>query len=165
MQTTLARHANIAARSKGVAAKGHVAPSRGGIVARRGVVGRRNNGMAVVSAGLNDNIFVNAVASAVTVAIPVAISVVTAEKSDDEFSRLQTPAGYIPIAAAVAADAVAHSIPGELFFCFLVISIDTSEKRARFLSPLIKERTYVSSGDGFVGRRARKCVGLRGLVI
>lgn len=110
MQTTLVRHPSIAARPTISAAK-----SRNGVasIAARNV-GRRSN-VVSVSAGLNDNIFVNAVASAVTVAIPVAVSIVTAEKSDDEFARLQTPAGYIPVAAAVAADAVAHSIPGKEF--------------------------------------------------
>lgn len=29
-----------------------------------------------------------------------------------EIERIQTPDGYIPIAAAIGADAIAHSIPG-----------------------------------------------------
>lgn len=113
MQTTLARQASIARPKLSAAKKSQIACRS--IAARRNNISR-SKGAVRVSASLNDNIFVNAIASAVTVAIPVAVSVVTAEKSEEEFSRLTTPAGYIPIAAAVAADAVAHSIPGS--FCF-----------------------------------------------
>ena len=49
--------------------------------------------------------FANAVASAAAVSIPVAVSIVTAEKSDDEFVRTKSVEGLIPIGDAVAADA------------------------------------------------------------
>lgn len=71
------------------------------------------------ASGLDTNIFVNVIESAVAIAIPVAVSIVTAEKSDDEFMRTKSAEGLIPIGAAVAADAVAHSIPGALALFFL----------------------------------------------
>ena len=40
------------------------------------------------------------------------MTTLTAEDTFKEVERLKTPAGFIPVAAAVGADAVAHSIPG-----------------------------------------------------
>jgi hypothetical protein len=59
------------------------------------------------------NVIVEGLASTLAIAVPVAVGALTAEDTDKEIARLQTPAGLIPLGAAVAADAVAHSIPGE----------------------------------------------------
>jgi hypothetical protein len=64
-------------------------------------------------AGLDTNLFVNILASSVCGVVPAAVGVLTAQKSDDEFKKLTTLEGAAPYAAAVVADAVAHSIPGE----------------------------------------------------
>lgn len=64
-------------------------------------------------AGLDTNFFVNAVTSTVCVAIPAAVAVLTSEDTDAELKRLQSVEGAAPFAAAVVADAVAHSIPGK----------------------------------------------------
>jgi hypothetical protein len=58
-------------------------------------------------------VVVEAVISAVALAVPVAVTALTAEDTDKEVARLQTADGLIPLGAAVAADAVAHSIPGK----------------------------------------------------
>ena len=102
MQTALARSA--------------VRPCGFTISPRRVCSSSSRSTVAVRASGLDTNIFVNVVESAVAIAIPVAVSIVTAEKSDDEFMRTKSAEGLIPIGAAVAADAVAHSIPGEVFF-------------------------------------------------
>ena len=72
---------------------------------------RAARGMAPPRAG---NVVVELLASAVSLAVPVAVTTFTAENTDKEIARLQTPEGLIPLGAAVAADAVAHSIPGAL---------------------------------------------------
>lgn len=58
------------------------------------------------------NFFVNVIASSACGAAAAAVTLFTAENRDKEIERIQTPDGYIPLAAAFAADAVAHSIPG-----------------------------------------------------
>ena len=134
MQSTLARSA-VRPCSVIAAAPRRVCRSRNGVAAPR-------------ASGLDTNIFVNVIESAVAIAIPVAVSIVTAEKSDDEFMRTKSAEGLIPIGAAVAADAVAHSIPGELalfFFSFgfemgvLVLSFD----EASLASHLPLNRLYL----------------------
>ena len=110
MQTTLAR--------SGVRpASVQTSSSRTATATPRRVRSSRRSNMAA-RASLDNNIVVNVFESAVAIALPVAVSIVTAEKSDDEFIRTKSVEGLIPIGAAVAADAVAHSIPGEfeLFF-------------------------------------------------
>ena len=108
MQTTLARSA-VRPASKQTSSSSRVA---GGATAapRRACCNRR---MAARASSLDTNFFVNAIESAAAISIPVAVSIVTAEKSDEEFVRTKSVEGLIPIGAAVAADAVAHSIPGE----------------------------------------------------
>lgn len=66
----------------------------------------------VTKALADTNIFVNLIGSAVAGAAVAAVTIATAENTDKEIERIQTLPGAIPIAAAVAADAVAHSIPG-----------------------------------------------------
>jgi len=110
MQTTLARSAFRPALKQTSGRR-----VAGGVTAAP----RRSDRRTIVSAGLDTNFFVNAIESAAAITIPVAVSIVTAEKSDDEFVRTKSVEGLIPIGAAVAADAVAHSIPGEFrFFSF-----------------------------------------------
>ncbi len=60
----------------------------------------------------NPNLFVELIGSSLAGAAAAAVTVVTAENRDAEIERVQTVPGAVPIAAAVAADAVAHSIPG-----------------------------------------------------
>lgn len=103
MQTTLARSAFRPALKQTSGRR-----VAGGVTAAP----RRSDRRTIVSAGLDTNFFVNAIESAAAITIPVAVSIVTAEKSDDEFVRTKSVEGLIPIGAAVAADAVAHSIPG-----------------------------------------------------
>jgi hypothetical protein len=74
---------------------------------------RRAPRVAARAGGLDTNIFVNLVASSVCAVVPAAVAVLTSEDTDAEVKRLQTVEGAAPFAAAVAADAVAHSIPGE----------------------------------------------------
>jgi hypothetical protein len=116
MQTTLAR----SAASSSAALRPAVRARKAGNVA---ALPRRSarSSIAAPRASLDTNFFVNAVESAVAISIPVAVSIVTAEKSDDEFVRTKSVEGLIPIGAAVAADAIAHSIPGEdLTFLFFL---------------------------------------------
>jgi hypothetical protein len=68
--------------------------------------------MVVTKALADTNFFVNILASTLCGSIPTAIAVATAPNRDAELSRVQTSEGAIPIAAAVAADVIAHSIPG-----------------------------------------------------
>lgn len=122
MQTTLAR----SAASSSAVVRPAVKQTRTAGVARRVGSCSGRASIAPCRSSLDTNFFVNAIESAVAVSIPVAISIVTAEKSDDEFLRVKTPEGLLPIGAAVVADAVAHSIPGE-FFVFVfsaLIGID-----------------------------------------
>ncbi|GAB4819650.1 hypothetical protein N2152v2_006696 [Parachlorella kessleri] len=58
------------------------------------------------------NLLVELVGSAAAGAAAAAVTVVTAENKDSEIERVQTVQGALPIAGAVAADAIAHSIPG-----------------------------------------------------
>lgn len=58
------------------------------------------------------NLLVEILASSVSAAAVAAVTTFTSEKRDDEIERLQTPEGLAPLGAALAADAVAHSIPG-----------------------------------------------------
>jgi hypothetical protein len=73
---------------------------------------RRRRSVAARAGGLDTNIFVNLFASGACGAAAAAVTLLTAEDTDAELKRLQTPAGALPLAAGVAADAVAHSIPG-----------------------------------------------------
>ncbi|KAF8055319.1 hypothetical protein HT031_006774 [Scenedesmus sp. PABB004] len=75
-------------------------PARG---SRRGVAAR---------AGMDTNLFVNLIASTTCGALAAAVTLVTAEDTDKEIERIKTVEGATPLAAAIAADAVAHSIPG-----------------------------------------------------
>ena len=90
-----------------------LAPARGAAALRRSGAGaaRRPARMAPPRAG---NVILEALVSTVALAVPVAVTALTAEDTDKEIARLQTADGLIPLGAAVAADAVAHSIPGEL---------------------------------------------------
>jgi hypothetical protein len=67
----------------------------------------------VVTRAFDDtNLFVNLLTSVGCGAITLAVTTITAEDTDKEIERLQTIEGAGPVLAAVAADAVAHSIPG-----------------------------------------------------
>lgn len=113
MQTTLAR----SAASSSAALRPAVRAGNVAALPRRSA----RSSIAAPRASLDTNFFVNAVESAVAISIPVAVSIVTAEKSDDEFVRTKSVEGLIPIGVAVAADAIAHSIPGEdLSFLFFL---------------------------------------------
>jgi len=85
---------------------------RGAAVLRKSGAGstRRPARMAPPRAG---NVILEALVSTVALAVPVAVTALTAEDTDKEVARLQTADGLIPLGAAVAADAVAHSIPGK----------------------------------------------------
>ena len=120
MQTTLARSA---VRPASKQTSGSRVASGVTAAPRRDCAGRNRRSMKA-RASLDTNLFANAVASAAAVSIPVAVSIVTAEKSDDEFVRTKSVEGLIPIGAAVAADAVAHSIPGEFRFFLEVFGSD-----------------------------------------
>lgn len=117
MQTTLTRSAVRPAlkqtSSRRVAGGGTAVPRH-----------RDRHSISPRASSLDTNFFVNAIESAAAVTIPVAVSIVTAEKSDDEFVRTKSVEGLIPIGAAVAADAVAHSIPGEFFVLEKVFGFD-----------------------------------------
>lgn len=58
------------------------------------------------------NLLVEILASSVGAAGVVAITTFTSENKMKEIDRLQTLDGLLPVGAALAADAVAHSIPG-----------------------------------------------------
>lgn len=73
---------------------------------------RARRSVAARAGALDTNIFVNLFASGACGAAAAAVTLLTAEDTDAELKRLQTPAGAIPLAAGIAADAVAHSIPG-----------------------------------------------------
>eukprot|EP00882_Tetradesmus_deserticola_P003696 GHRQ01003910.1.p1 GENE.GHRQ01003910.1~~GHRQ01003910.1.p1 ORF type:complete len:253 (+),score=96.08 GHRQ01003910.1:174-932(+) len=66
----------------------------------------------VTKAALDTNIFVNLIASAACGAMATAVTLVTAEDTDAEVERIKTLEGATPVAAAIAVDAIAHSIPG-----------------------------------------------------
>jgi len=89
-------------------------PARGAAALRKAAASpasaRRPARMAPPRAG---NVVLEAITSAVALAVPVAVTALTAEDTDKEVARLQTADGLIPLGAAVAADAVAHSIPGK----------------------------------------------------
>lgn len=77
------------------------------------VVARPCRGHRMVTrAGADTNLFVNLLASGAAGAAVAAVVTFTSENKDKEIERIQTVEGALPIAAAVAADAVAHSIPG-----------------------------------------------------
>ncbi|KAI8468620.1 MAG: hypothetical protein J3K34DRAFT_426741 [Monoraphidium minutum] len=86
------------------AAPAAAAPSRSRGMSRRPCVTAR--------AGLDTNIFVNVLASSAAGAAAMAVVLVTAEDTAQEFERVKTLEGALPIAAAIGVDAVAHSIPG-----------------------------------------------------
>lgn len=69
-------------------------------------------GQVVVKALDDTNLFVNIFASGFCGAAAAAVTIATAENRDKEIERIQTVEGATPIAAAIAADAIAHSIPG-----------------------------------------------------
>jgi hypothetical protein len=61
---------------------------------------------------MDTNIFLNLVTSTACGAAAAAVTLITAEDTDKEVERIKTVEGAAPLAAAIAADAVAHSIPG-----------------------------------------------------
>lgn len=61
---------------------------------------------------MDTNIFVNLLASTACGAMATAVTLITAEDTDKEIERLKTVDGAVPVAAAIAVDAVAHSLPG-----------------------------------------------------
>jgi len=73
---------------------------------------RRAASVRARAGALDTNIFVNLFASGACGAAAAAVILLTAEDTDGELARLQTAAGAVPLAAGVAADALAHSIPG-----------------------------------------------------
>ena len=108
MQTTLAR-STVRPALKQQTSSRRVAGGATAAPRRRD----RRTSISPRASSLDTNFFVNVIESAAAITIPVAVSIVTAEKSDDEFVRTKSVEGLIPIGAAVAADAIAHSIPGE----------------------------------------------------
>ncbi|KAK9825203.1 hypothetical protein WJX81_008297 [Elliptochloris bilobata] len=58
------------------------------------------------------NPLINLLASGICATVPAGIAVVTAKDRDSELERIQTVEGGAPLAAAVATDALAHSLPG-----------------------------------------------------
>lgn len=59
-----------------------------------------------------DNIALSLISSAAASSIVAGVTLATAPNRDAEIERIQTVDGAVPLAAAVVADAVAHSIPG-----------------------------------------------------
>ncbi|KAK9828953.1 hypothetical protein WJX72_003012 [[Myrmecia] bisecta] len=68
---------------------------------------RRSN--VVTSAS---NLIVEVLLSGAAGAAAAAVATITAENRDAEIERIQTPDGAVPIVAAIAVDAIAHSVPG-----------------------------------------------------
>ncbi|GLC49172.1 hypothetical protein PLESTB_000190300 [Pleodorina starrii] len=67
----------------------------------------------VAAAAFDDtNLFLNIIGSGLAGAAVAAVTTYTSENRDKEIERIQTLDGALPIGAAVAADAIAHSIPG-----------------------------------------------------
>jgi hypothetical protein len=67
----------------------------------------------VVTCGLEGgNLFLELFGSVAAGAVVAAITTATNENREEEFERIKTVEGAIPIAAAIGADAVAHSLPG-----------------------------------------------------
>lgn len=67
----------------------------------------------VSAAAIDDtNFIVNILASGVAGAAVAAVTTYTAENREKEIERIQTVDGALPIGAAIAVDAIAHSIPG-----------------------------------------------------
>jgi len=58
------------------------------------------------------NLFINLFSSGAASAIVAGVTLATAPNRDGEIARIQTVDGAVPLGAAVAADAIAHSIPG-----------------------------------------------------
>ncbi|KAG2500614.1 hypothetical protein HYH03_001381 [Edaphochlamys debaryana] len=58
------------------------------------------------------NFFINILGSGLAGAAVAAVTTYTAENRDKEIEKIQTVDGALPIGAAVAVDAIAHSIPG-----------------------------------------------------
>lgn len=83
----------------GFSSKAHVRP----LTARRSVAAK---------AGVDTNFFVNLLASTACGGMAAAVTLVTAEDTDKEIERIKTVEGATPLVAAIAVDAVAHSIPG-----------------------------------------------------
>ncbi|WIA37660.1 hypothetical protein OEZ86_014558 [Tetradesmus obliquus] len=76
----------------------------------RAISSRRH--AVVTKAAMDTNIFVNLIASTACGAMATAVTLVTAENTDAELERIKTVEGAAPVAAAIAVDAIAHSIPG-----------------------------------------------------
>eukprot|EP00775_Hariotina_reticulata_P000431 gene431-689_t len=66
----------------------------------------------VTRAGMDTNFFLNLITSTGCGAAAAAVTLVTAEDTDKEIERIKTIEGAAPLAAAIVADSVAHSIPG-----------------------------------------------------
>lgn len=79
---------------------------------RRSASSTVQRGAVVTRAVDETNLFVNLFASGFCGAAATAVTLVTAENTDKEVERIQTLDGALPVAAAIAGDAVAHSIPG-----------------------------------------------------
>lgn len=58
------------------------------------------------------NLFVELLASGTAGAAATAVTLITAEDTDKEIERIKTVEGALPLAAALGADTIAHSIPG-----------------------------------------------------
>eukprot|EP00243_Klebsormidium_subtile_P004214 TRINITY_DN18023_c0_g1_i1.p1 TRINITY_DN18023_c0_g1~~TRINITY_DN18023_c0_g1_i1.p1 ORF type:complete len:263 (-),score=46.62 TRINITY_DN18023_c0_g1_i1:416-1204(-) len=67
----------------------------------------------VVTCGLEGgNLFLELIGSVAAGAVVAGVTIATSENREAEFERVKTVEGAIPLAAAVGADAVAHSLPG-----------------------------------------------------
>ncbi|KAG2443758.1 hypothetical protein HXX76_002104 [Chlamydomonas incerta] len=84
------------------------ASARVGLRPASGVSSRR-----VAAKAIEDtNLFVNILGSGLAGAAVAAVTTFTSENKDKEIERIQTVEGALPIGAAIAADAIVHSIPG-----------------------------------------------------
>lgn len=67
----------------------------------------------VVTCGLEGgNLFLELIGSVAAGAVVAGVTIATSENREAEFERVKTVEGAIPFAAALGADAVAHSLPG-----------------------------------------------------
>lgn len=74
---------------------------------------RSTRGYKLVTRAISDtNFALNLIGSGIGAAAVAAVTIATAENTDKELERIKTVPGAIPLAAAVAADAITHSIPG-----------------------------------------------------
>jgi hypothetical protein len=108
------------------------------LAARRQSTTARPRARVVTRAIDDTNFIVNLLASSAAIAAATAVTTITAEDTDNEIARLQTLDGYAPLAAAVLADTLFHSIPGiNILFSLLTEPLGAAAGVAYMMSVII----------------------------